>query len=45
MAILVTGAAGFIGSSLCDELLRRNEEVIGVDNFDDFYPDAGGSDI
>ena len=37
MAILVTGAAGFIGSSLCDELLRRNEEVIGVDNFDDFY--------
>ena len=37
MAILVTGAAGFIGSSLCDELLRRNEEVIGVDNFDDVY--------
>lgn len=34
---MVTGAAGFIGSSLCDELLRRNEEVIGVDNFDDFY--------
>jgi nucleoside-diphosphate-sugar epimerase len=31
-AILVTGAAGFIGSFLCDELLARRYRVIGVDN-------------
>ena len=30
---LVTGAAGFIGSSLARELLRRGEQVRGVDNF------------
>lgn len=32
MRILVTGAAGFIGSHLCDELLRRGHEVNGMDN-------------
>jgi dTDP-glucose 4,6-dehydratase len=31
--ILVTGAAGFIGSHLCEFLLGRNAEVVGVDNF------------
>ena len=37
MRILVTGAAGFIGSHLCERLLRDGHTVIGVDNFDDFY--------
>ncbi|MEM8756847.1 MAG: SDR family NAD(P)-dependent oxidoreductase [Planctomycetota bacterium] len=35
--VLVTGAAGFIGSHLCEALLARGERVIGVDNFDPFY--------
>jgi len=34
---LVTGAAGFIGSHLCEALLARGDEVTGVDNFDPFY--------
>jgi UDP-glucuronate 4-epimerase len=34
---LVTGCAGFIGSSLVDHLLDINEQVIGIDNFNDFY--------
>ena len=33
MKVLVTGAAGFIGSNLCDFLLEKNVEVLGVDNF------------
>lgn len=35
--ILVTGAAGFIGSSSVDALLARGDEVVGLDNFDDYY--------
>jgi UDP-glucuronate 4-epimerase len=37
MKVLVTGAAGFIGSHLCERLLANDWTVIGVDNFDDFY--------
>ncbi len=35
--ILLTGAAGFIGSHLADRLLALGEEVIGLDSFDDYY--------
>jgi dTDP-glucose 4,6-dehydratase len=33
MRILITGAAGFLGSHLCDQLLANGHEVIGMDNF------------
>lgn len=36
-SILITGGAGFIGSSLCHFLLDKNNRVICLDNFDDFY--------
>lgn len=37
MKILVTGAAGFIGASLCGKLLARGDEVVGIDNLNDYY--------
>lgn len=35
--ILVTGCAGFIGSTLCEKLLDQGNYVLGMDNFDPFY--------
>jgi nucleoside-diphosphate-sugar epimerase len=40
MKALVTGVAGFIGSNLADELLRRGAAVTGIDSFTDYYPRA-----
>lgn len=37
MRILVTGAAGFIASHLCEKLVNLGHEVFGVDNFNDYY--------
>lgn len=37
MNILVTGGAGFIGSHLCERILKTDKHVICLDNFDDFY--------
>jgi nucleoside-diphosphate-sugar epimerase len=38
--VLVTGAAGFIGSHLCDALIARGDTVLGVDAFTDYYSPA-----
>jgi UDP-glucuronate 4-epimerase len=37
MKVLVTGAAGFIGSALSLRLLARGDEVVGIDNINDYY--------
>ena len=37
MRILVTGAAGFIGSHLCEILASLHHEVVGIDNFNNYY--------
>ena len=38
---IITGVAGFIGSHLSEELLRRGHKVVGIDNFDPWYdPDS-----
>lgn len=37
MKILITGTAGFIGSTLAQRLLERGDEIIGVDNLNDYY--------
>ena len=34
---IITGVAGFIGSHLSEELLRRGHKVVGIDNFDPWY--------
>jgi UDP-glucuronate 4-epimerase len=39
-SVLVTGAAGFIGSTLCERLLAEGRSVVGLDNFDPFYPES-----
>lgn len=38
MKVLVTGAAGFIGSHLCEELLQQGHDVVGLDAFIPYYP-------
>lgn len=40
MNVLVTGGAGFIGSHLCERLVREGHRVVALDNFDPFYPEA-----
>jgi nucleoside-diphosphate-sugar epimerase len=40
MKCMVTGAAGFVGSHLCEELLRQGHDVAGLDCFVDYYPEA-----
>ena len=37
MKVLVTGAAGFIGSALSIRLLERGDEIVGIDNLNDYY--------
>lgn len=37
MKILITGSAGFIGSKLANNLAKRGDEIVGVDNMNDYY--------
>ena len=40
MKVLVTGSAGFIGSAFSIRLLDRGDEVVGIDNHNDYYDPA-----
>ncbi|MCP9775779.1 NAD-dependent epimerase [Cyanobium sp. WAJ14-Wanaka] len=40
MTTLVTGAAGFIGAAVCEQLLARGEPVVGLDNLNSYYDPA-----
>lgn len=40
MKVLVTGAAGFIGSNLSEALVKRGDQVVGIDSFDPYYDRA-----
>ena len=40
MKVLVSGAAGFIGSHLAEKLAKRGDDVVGLDNFNDYYDPA-----
>ncbi|MBN1876249.1 MAG: GDP-mannose 4,6-dehydratase [Anaerolineae bacterium] len=40
MRVLITGAAGFIGSNLAESLLKQGTQVVGLDNFNDYYSPA-----
>ena len=37
MKVLVTGAAGFIGAAVAKKLIQRGDEVVGIDNLNDYY--------
>jgi len=37
MKVLITGTAGFIGNKLAQRLLDRGDEIIGIDNVNDYY--------
>jgi len=39
-AVLVTGAAGFIGAAVCERLLGRGEQVVGIDSLNSYYDPA-----
>ena len=40
MKVLVTGSAGFIGMHVAERLLARGDEVVGLDNMNDYYDPA-----
>ncbi len=37
MKVIVTGCAGFIGMHVCERLLARGDEIVGIDNLNDYY--------